>query len=230
MELFPTRYAKSKLRVLLIMLVTFGCVAQESQNSGYAFKGNRLGESLDEFKAMPNNAVDLWINTGNPNAWTVDKKKNIHLEGPFCSDEYQSRGPSQVPYGSIVCTLPRAKSNDVNFIDASLIGDLSYSFYQKKLYKISMRSFSREYSHISAAFQAKYGTFAETTTETFTNAYGATWHGGVLVFRSGTQSILVREGSGNGPAQNDLNMQTGVSIVFTDSALSPPNAKPIINF
>jgi len=220
------------MRIFLLFLLASAsafCIAQESLPAAYEFKTNRLGESLDEFRAIPDNASDVYVNTGNPNAWRVDKKKTVHIQETFCSDRYQVPGKIYRP-DVVECTIPRAKNNDENFITTTLISDLTYSFYKGRLYQISMHYFSSNYAGIARAFRQKYGDPSQTKTEAFQNAYGATWSGDVLYWLSGTQGIVVSEGSGNGPAQNGMDMHTGASILFSDSALAPPDTKQVLNF
>jgi hypothetical protein len=93
-----------------------------------------------------------------------------------------------------------------------------------------MRYFSSDYVRIAEAFRLKYGEVTHTQAETFQNGYGAKWSGDVLNWQAGTQSIVVREGSGNGPGQDGLDMHTGASVIFLDRALASPEQKPALNF
>lgn len=214
--------------VFLAVAAALGAPGTQSE-SVYTFKGNRLGEPLEEFRSDPRNASDVYLNTGNPNARKVDKKKTIHWTEPICSDKVQALDfgmPKPVYDGEIVCSIKNINDNSANEVMGEPATALTYSFIGGLLYQIHMMFPSISYPVMKSAFVGRYGPATKTGSDAYQNGYGARWTGEHLFWKQGDQTILMMEGSGNGPGQDDMNPSNGgMSISFTDDALLSKNLK-----
>jgi hypothetical protein len=214
----PPEKDDAKMRysgLLPVLLVTVSASAQ-----GFSFKGNALGMTLDEFKRS--NATDaIWINTGTP-GMHVNKKLSRQVSTPLCSDTY-GVGADLQP-GEVFCDVsPGVANPEGKDIAGEKVARVDYRFMNGRLYRISMPFASVHYAGIRGAFIQRYGSPTRSSDESFQNAYGARWTGEILVWSQGSQSIVLREGSQDGPAQNRFEALGSSTASFEDTSLAPQN-------
>jgi hypothetical protein len=103
-----------------------------------------------------------------------------------------------------------------------LLPGIGYYFYNDKLYKIEMHFAARNYAVIGAAFKDKYGSEPDRIESQYHNGFGAQWVGESLFWKRGTQTVLLYEGSQNGPGQDQYSDIGSSTATFSDRALAPP--------
>jgi hypothetical protein len=127
---------------------------------------------------------------------------------------------------SQLSSLGDANPNGLTIGSTSANG-VAYQFLGGKLYKVNIMCWSEVFTNLKEAFATKYGQPNATSTEDFQNAYGARWDGATFAWTKGSQAIALREGSGNGPAQDSKNSS---SVTYEDYSLEPVAVKVLTNF
>jgi hypothetical protein len=218
------------LGVILFVLILAG--PMPAQAPSYSFMGNKLGMSLDAFKAA-NSQDHFWVNTGDPSK-RLNKKNTKILFTPACTDTIRGfPGDSgDLQPGEVLCN---PAPTDLNTMYRQFAGitavQVIYNFYSGKLYAIQIAVNAADYKVARDAFIAKYGAGFSRSSQDFENGFGARWDGEILLWRSGGQAIEMKEGSANGPGQDSHDAAHPSVIAFVDSAFAPPTRKsPIVDF
>ncbi len=233
------------MNLILKMAVVFLCttsllhsqVGTTTSVPDLSFRGNQLGMTLAQWKANPQNASSVWVNTGNPNAWRVDKKKTIHMTGGWCDDSgILLPGIDDANPGDVTCSVGY-EGDPVGTTDVSnqTITHLRYSFRDGSLYNISFRFGSSSYSTFKAAFAAKYGPAAMTDSIPYENGFGANWKGEAEMRTYGSTIIYLVEGPGDGPGQNGNDASKGGGAYISNSTVDKQlrggqAAKAVVDF
>jgi hypothetical protein len=192
------------------------------------FKGNSLGMSLEEFK-QANRGQQVWINTGDPNK-RQNKKLSRLVDTPLRTDTLDGfEGTAEVAPrkpGEVVCNISSGSFNpDAKVVAGTKMGQIIYRFYGGKLYEIQLQFAAVSFSGVKAAFISKYGPPTNTEQESFQNGFGARWSGeGVEWVIGKTMRVILVEGPGNGPGQDNLSETANATIA--DSSLAPPTQAP----
>jgi hypothetical protein len=127
----------------------------------------------------------------------------------------------------VFCNPAPGETNpEARTVAGFLLPGIGYYFYNDKLYKINMHFAARNYAVMGAAFRDKYGSEPDRIESQYQNGFGAHWVGESLFWKRGTQTILLYEGSQNGPGQDKYNDIGSSTATFSDSALAPPPVKP----
>jgi hypothetical protein len=103
-----------------------------------------------------------------------------------------------------------------------------YQFLGGKLYKVSILFPSGLVDHMKEALMTKYGEPTAIAADDYQNGFGARWKGANFAWTSGTQVVLLHEGSGNGPGQEYST--TSGQLTYGDRSLEPIPAKVPTNF
>ena len=220
---------------LLMSLFVSPLIAQSSApTQGFSFKGNYLGMSLAAFRVA--NATDqVYVNTGNSTAFgRPNKKYTTAVPTPLCTD--QMRGFPGDPgvdlaEGEVACNVSPGNANPDGLVVAGApVISVIYRFYNGRLHHIQISFIALEYSLFSSAFKAKYGVPTARQESHYQNGFGANWVGEDLGWSSGSQSIALIEGAGNGPGQDNTNIQHPSTAVFDDFANEPSRPKSAQDF
>lgn len=248
---------KNTLALLLLMLAPlYSAYGQSEQGShSFTFKGNSLGMSLEEFRKLNQQEVQI-PTTGRERKRDKAKFRSIIL--PLCTDQYEfheliksydfSYYPLEAPITppqqhEVICLTTSGVSQfttdskareipGLNPEGRTVAGEkavnLHYRFFDGRLYRIHMWFSSCLMPEVLATFQQKYGSPTTTTTEDFGNAYGATWHAGVYQWKQDSQIITLKLGSGFGPGQESCHFNGSANVDFVDSAIAQqiPQANP----
>jgi hypothetical protein len=217
--------------VFLILLCSPACAFTQD----LSFKGSSLGMSLEQWKNNPANASELWVNYGNPSAWRRDKKKTVHISGPFCSDSGMAiPGIEPLFDGDVVCTIAHVGAIATTEVGNAEVSNLRYEFHDGKLFLMAFRFSSGSYNAAASAFTTKYGTATKFSSDSYQNGYGANWTGETRTWNFPGVQIYVAEGSGNGPAQDARDPSKGGLGRLTDltviNRLMKATAQQSINF
>lgn len=214
-----------RLGVALLALIGM-CSGQSPGDVPFSFKGNSLGMTLQAFKAS-NNQGQVWIAWGSANWRGKPKKENKkQVPTPLCTDDYPSLAGALSP-GEVFCNPDPAETNpEARTVAGLLLPGIDYYFYNDKLYKIAMHFAARNYAVIGASFRDKYGPEPYRMESQYQNGFGAHWVGESLFWKRGTQTVLLYEGSQNGPGQDQYADIGSSTATFSDSALAPPPVKP----
>jgi hypothetical protein len=218
-------------RILMTTVLFAMAATLSAQMPSYTFKGNSLRMSLAEFKAT-NSKGTVYINTGKPN-WRgkPDSRLTQAVPTPLCSDTYGGLPwPSAPVPGEVLCNIsPGAINPDGKVVAGFVVESVTYHFFENKLAAITMDFAPAVYEKIRSAFAEKYGKPSKVVHEDFQNGFGANWQGEVALWEQGTENVLLREGSGNGPAQNHWSPTS--SATFFDSTLYRVGGeKPKVDF
>jgi hypothetical protein len=206
-----------------------------AQDVAYAFKGNSLGMTLDEFKRQNSSGYVYYDKKGN--LTKAGKKDAIQVATPVCTDSTvfsaQPNVKANLGPDEVACPEEHPQFAGQSF------AEVSYRFYKGRLFQIQIQFNSSGYFQVKEAFVAKYGSVSETGHMDYQNGFGAHWQGETSIWRHGTQAIVVMEGPDNGPGQDGCdfrNTETGkclvpkfdASAVLRDKSLTPstPSAKP----
>lgn len=220
---------RSGVLLTAMVLSTVVYSQTDAQVPRVSFRGNSLGMTLEEFRL--NNSKQV---VSLPTVVTIGKrKKETHYylaHSPFCSDSYPDKLPHEemavLKPGEILCD---ALWNDPSRTDLSIadvpVRYIAYHFFNGRLVKVSVNFMAHGYFTIAMAFEAKYGSPTHKAHEGFQNAYGASWTGEAISWNFGSQLIVVREGSGNGPLQNGLSETGYITIEDSDRLPSPSKVK-----
>jgi len=204
-----------------------------AQDAAYAFKGNSLGMTLDEFKKQNFSGYVYYDKKGN--LTKAGKKNAIQAATPVCTDD-ATQVDMRVNLGPDEVVCPEGNPR----FAGQFFAQVRYRFYKGRLFQIESQFGSSGYSHVKEAFIAKYGPVTETGYKDYQNGFGAHWQGETSIWRHGTQMIAVTEGPDNGPGQDGCdfqNTETGkclvpkldASAILRDNSLMPPttpSAKP----
>jgi hypothetical protein len=192
--------------------------------SGYTFKNYRIGMSLEEFRNASDKKQATAIQSDAANKY---KAKKITVMLPVCTDQYTGvinilDSDSMALPGEIVCeTAIHGENKESETVAGVEPVEIVYHFWQNNLYRISFRFKSEYFPVILSAFSEKYGAPASKRTEPFQNGFGAQWTGSIVVWSGvANQTIVLREGSHNGPGQGDdpLGFQ-GSTVTIMDLAI-----------
>lgn len=214
--------------ILATMASPFGTAQPPVKQTGYTFHANYLGMTLTDFKNS--NRSTIYINTGNPRQ-KLNKHLSREVETPLCTDNYEEIGmpngfgfPTDVLPGEVVCNASPGVANPNGLIIADgPVSSVVYRFLGDRLHEIDIRFSARRYDSVRTAFQAKYGRPSEELSPSvYQNTFGARWEGENAFWQKGTQSILLHEGSGNGPGQDEFDsVFNGCWAKIKDSSLEP---------
>jgi hypothetical protein len=217
-------------RLVLVVLITCSAAPSSAQipdpvNVPFSFKGNSLGMTLQAFKAS-NNQGQVWVAWGPANSQGKAKKENKkQVPTPLCTDDYPSlaNGWLALSPGEVFCNPAPGETNpEARTVAGFVLPGIGYYFYNDKLYKIDMHFAARHYTVIRAAFKDKYGSQPDRIETSFQNGFGAHWIGESLFWKQGTQTVLLYEGSMNGPGQDRYSDIGSSTATFSDNAFVPP--------
>jgi hypothetical protein len=186
----------------------------------YEFKNTHLGMSLEEFKRVTSG--DLVKRASEHTFLWVPRTKMVPT--PFCTDSmrgFEGDPLFDLKKGEVVCNpSPQDANENLLKVAGFRLRQITYSFYNGKLYKISLKISPGLFGAVLDAFSKKYGTPQKLESDSYQNGFGATWRGENFVWKKGEQLIILNEGAGGGPAQigDDSNG------VIVSPAFGPPAA------
>ncbi|WP_426701943.1 hypothetical protein ACPPVV_02695 [Rhodanobacter sp. Col0626] len=184
----------------------------------YEFKMARLGMSLEEFKRVASGEL---VDRPLPGHTIFGGLRMKKFPTPLCTDStraFEGDPLLELKKGEVVCN---ASPGDVNQNLGTVAGRklryITYSFYDGKLYKISLQMPPSTFAAVVDAFSKKYGVPLQSGSDSYQNGFGATWSVAKFVWKRGRQTIAVKEGVGRGPGQFD----DGTGVIM-DPSFGPP--------
>lgn len=186
----------------------------------YEFKMAHFGMSLEEFKhAASGELVDRPL----PEHTIFGAPKTKKFPTPLCTDStraFEGDPLLELKNGEVVCNASPGNANqNLGTVAGRKLRYITYSFYDGKLYKISLQIPPSTFVAVVEAFSKKYGVPRKSSSDSYQNEFGATWSAANFVWKRGSQTIVIKEGVGRGPGQFD----DGTGVIM-DTAFGPPAA------
>ena len=188
------------------------------QDRGLELKGYWVGMSLADFRNIRTGTV--WIE---PNG---KKAKRMETGLPLCSDQFRAT-EMEPKAGEVICytSMVERGIEAATFAGRRSVAN-SYTFRGGKLAIIQVSFKPADYETILEAFSAKFGP-PEMSSESYQNGFGATWQGRVAKWTKNGSTLLLQEGPGNGPAQ-DESIHPSQVVLASDQEFA--RDKPKIDF
>ncbi len=166
--------ATRRLILGLIVAAISGQVQSQTASPPYDLKGDRLGMSLEDFKAKYRHSV-----RGDPR------------EAPFCEDKGNGLTECQIYF-----PFEKAEGKAAETI-ANVPADLMFEFVDGKLWGISAVFKQTDFETVKKGFTEKFGDPKSSESRMYQNAFGATFSGQILGWNNGTSTILLVERNRN---------------------------------
>jgi hypothetical protein len=166
--------ATRRLILSLIVAAISSHAQSQTANPPYDLKGDRLGTSLEDFKAKYHHSI------------SGDTR-----QAPFCTDKENGLTECQIYW-----PFEKLQRNAVETI-ANAPADLMFQFVDGKLWEISAVFNQKDFETAKKAFIEKLGDPKSNESKVYENAFGATFSGLILGWDNGTSTILLVERNQN---------------------------------
>lgn len=215
-------------RLLMAVLVT-ACFA-ETPLVPFEFKGDVLGETLQEFRTKHDAILAV------PQVYKKVDRRRTALHFPQCTDDPEVvkdwLTPSTLTHqwteeetraGVIKCIATREPQTVAG---ARLAQEVVYRFFQGRLYSIRIQTDRSDYAVVRDAFIAKYGKPDSTETVNLANALGGVLTGERVMWVNSVSAISIGEIDGQDGWANP-HRYTRVLMLHTalNAAVNAVNAK-----
>jgi hypothetical protein len=223
-----TPFVRAALLFLLALGSTIQAQQSQSEKSGFTFKNNYFGMSLAKFKSA--NAGDQ-VFLQFPKIKGQKKRAPQLFPTPICSDvvlDVGKRVMDMLP-NEMICDVSAQGANpDARMVAGAMMDQILYRFYGGRLYRIDIQFPASDFADVKDAFQEKYGEPSKIEPVIFENVFGASWTSHDLSWQHGTQLVVLIEGPGNGPGQNQFSSEFPYAMLY-DASYGPPRTpkKPL---
>ncbi len=170
----------------------------------YTFKSAYLGMSLEEFKRLT--AGEPVKRGAPPNILGMSRTKLVPT--PFCTDSmrrFEGDPLDRLVEGEVVCNpSPEGSNRELATVGGWRMNQIIYSFFNGKLYKISLWIPSATFNDLLSSFIQKYGHPKKLAPESYQNTYGAVWQGDNFRWDRGSQAVILNQNDGHEDSRGEI--------------------------